>query len=161
MHPVAETDNFVGLLGLQLDEVSPDRVTAHLEVRPELHQPFGILHGGVHCSIVETLASVAAAVWLGQDGHVVGVANQTDFLRAVRTGVPACRGPAGPAGPDPAVVDGADLGRRRSVGREGAGQVAERPLDRGLGPTCLTVNSTGSRRRPPSHSVVIVREWNL
>ena len=87
MHPVAETDNFLGLLGLQLDDVSPDRVTAHLEVRPELHQPFGILHGGVHCSIVETLASVAAAVWLGQDGHVVGVANQTDFLRAVRTGV--------------------------------------------------------------------------
>ena len=82
MHPVAETDNFLGLLGLQLDDVSPDRVTAHLEVRPELHQPFGILHGGVHCSIVETLASVAAAVWLGQDGHVVGVANQTDFLRA-------------------------------------------------------------------------------
>ena len=71
MHPVAETDNFVGLLGLELDEVSPDRVTAHLEVRPELHQPFGILHGGVHCSIVETLASVAAAVWLGDDGHHV------------------------------------------------------------------------------------------
>jgi 1,4-dihydroxy-2-naphthoyl-CoA hydrolase len=41
----------------------------------------------VHCSIVETLASVAAAVWLGADGHVVGVANQTDFLRAVRAGV--------------------------------------------------------------------------
>jgi 1,4-dihydroxy-2-naphthoyl-CoA hydrolase len=87
MHPVAETDNFVGLLGLELDEISPDRVTAHLDVRPELHQPFGILHGGVHCSIVETLASVAAAVWLGDDGHVVGVANQTDFLRAVRSGV--------------------------------------------------------------------------
>jgi 1,4-dihydroxy-2-naphthoyl-CoA hydrolase len=87
MHPVAETDNFVGLLGLELDEVSPDRVTAHLQVRPELHQPFGILHGGVHCSIVETLASVAAAVWLGEDGHVVGVANQTDFLRAVRSGI--------------------------------------------------------------------------
>jgi hypothetical protein len=35
MHPVAETDIFVVLVGLQLDEVSPDRVTAHLEVRPE------------------------------------------------------------------------------------------------------------------------------
>jgi 1,4-dihydroxy-2-naphthoyl-CoA hydrolase len=87
MHPVTETDNFVGLLGLELDEITPDRVTAHLPVRPELHQPFGLLHGGVHCSIVETLASVAAAVWLGDDGHVVGVANQTDFLRAVRSGV--------------------------------------------------------------------------
>ncbi|MBD0292379.1 MAG: PaaI family thioesterase [Jiangellaceae bacterium] len=80
------TDNFIKLLGLEFDEVTADRVTARLTVRPELHQPFGILHGGVHCSIVETLASVAGAVWLGDDGHVVGVANQTDFLRAVRSG---------------------------------------------------------------------------
>ena len=86
MHPVAETDNFVGLIGLEFDEISPDRVTAHLSVRPELHQPFGLLHGGVHCAIVETLASVGAGVWLGDGGYVVGVANQTDFLRAVRSG---------------------------------------------------------------------------
>ena len=86
MHPVAETDSFVGLIGLEFDEISPDRVTAHLSVRPELHQPYGLLHGGVHCAIVETLASFGAGAWLGDGGYVVGVANQTDFLRAVRSG---------------------------------------------------------------------------
>ncbi|MGH8775970.1 MAG: PaaI family thioesterase [Jiangellaceae bacterium] len=87
MHQVADMDKgLTGLIGLELDEVSADRVTAHLPVRPELHQPFGILHGGVHCAVVETLASVAAALWLGDEGHVVGVSNQTDFLRAVSEG---------------------------------------------------------------------------
>ena len=87
MPPAAEpARDFIDLIGLELDDVSADRVTAHLTVRPELYQPFGILHGGVHCAIVETLASVAASVWFGEDGHVVGVANQTDFLRAVRSG---------------------------------------------------------------------------
>jgi uncharacterized protein (TIGR00369 family) len=45
------------------------------------------MHGGVYCSVVETAASVGAALWLGDRGQVVGVSNQTDFLRAVREGV--------------------------------------------------------------------------
>jgi len=55
--------------------------------RPELHQPYGIVHGGVHCAVIETLASVGAAVWMGERGQVVGVNNNTDFYRAVREGV--------------------------------------------------------------------------
>ncbi|MDQ6937394.1 MAG: PaaI family thioesterase, partial [Actinomycetota bacterium] len=47
---------------------------------------YGIVHGGVYCTIVETLASVAGAVWFGERGDVVGVANHTNFLRAVRGG---------------------------------------------------------------------------
>ncbi len=85
-HP-ALTSGFAGLIGVEFTELTPDRVTARWKVRPELHQPYGILHGGVHCAVVETVASVAAAVWLGGKGQVVGVSNQTDFLRAVREGV--------------------------------------------------------------------------
>ncbi|NLU80536.1 PaaI family thioesterase [Micromonospora sp. HNM0581] len=77
---------FFNLLGLELDEVSGDRVTIRWQIRPELQQPYGILHGGVHCSVVETAASIGAALWLGERGQVVGVSNQTDFLRAVREG---------------------------------------------------------------------------
>ncbi|MEU4681491.1 PaaI family thioesterase [Micromonospora sp. NPDC023737] len=80
------TGGFVALLGLKFDEVSGDRVVIRWQVRPELHQPFGIQHGGVYCSVVETAASVGASVWLGDRGTVVGVSNQTDFLRAVRDG---------------------------------------------------------------------------
>jgi uncharacterized protein (TIGR00369 family) len=61
-------------------------VVATWTARPELHQPYGIVHGGVHCSVIETLASVGAALWMGERGKVVGVNNNTDFYRAVREG---------------------------------------------------------------------------
>ena len=82
----APTGPFVQHLGLDLTEVSGDRVVATWVARPDLHQPYGIVHGGVHCSVVETLASFGAATWLGQQGQVVGVNNNTDFFWAVATG---------------------------------------------------------------------------
>ncbi|MBO4209942.1 hotdog fold thioesterase [Micromonospora echinofusca] len=92
------TGGFVALLGLELVETTADRVVIRWRVRPELHQPYGIQHGGVYCAVVETAASIGAGFWWGDRGTVVGVANQTDFLRAVRdgeltaTGTPVHRG---------------------------------------------------------------------
>jgi len=77
---------FDTVLGVQYVEASGDRVVAQWQVTPDLQQPYGILHGGVHCAVVEGTASVAAALWFGERGRVVGVANQTDFLRAVTGG---------------------------------------------------------------------------
>ena len=81
--------SFVSHLGVEFVEAGPDRVVATWAARPELHQPYGIVHGGVHCSVIETLASVGAALWVAQqrpDAKVVGVNNNTDFYRAVREG---------------------------------------------------------------------------
>ncbi len=92
------TTGFDSVLGLSWGEVTDDRVVASFEVTPQLQQPYGILHGGVLCSVVETVGSVAGAVWWGDRGHVVGTANHTNFLRAVRegtltaTGLPVHRG---------------------------------------------------------------------
>lgn len=77
---------FEEVIGLRFAEISPDRVTASWTVGPQLHQPYGIVHGGAYCSVVETMASYAGAVWFGERGNVVGVSNTTDFLRAVREG---------------------------------------------------------------------------
>jgi 1,4-dihydroxy-2-naphthoyl-CoA hydrolase len=82
-----EYDGFDTLLGLQISSVTPDEVVASFEVRPELLQPYGLLHGGVLCSVVETVGSVAGATWFGDRGSVVGTSNHTNFLRAVREGV--------------------------------------------------------------------------
>lgn len=73
---------------LHLGEVGPSRVTATLELGPAHHQPFGIVHGGVWASIVETVASVGASAAAKQQGQatVVGVANHTDFLRSMSEG---------------------------------------------------------------------------
>jgi len=79
--------NFQELLGIELVEASEDKVVFTCPIKPHLHQPYGILHGGVYCSIVETAASVAGAMWLGDKGYVVGVVNTTNFIRATREGV--------------------------------------------------------------------------
>src|SRR5690348_7680459 len=78
--------NFAEHLGIELTKADGDGVEATWKARPELHQPYGIVHGGVHCTVVETLASIAAALWIGDRGRVVGVNNNTDFYRAVTEG---------------------------------------------------------------------------
>ena len=77
---------FVKLLGVRFEHVSGDRVVLTCPVTPDLHQPFGLVHGGVHATLAETAASVGGAYWFGDQGKVVGVSNHTDFLRAVRGG---------------------------------------------------------------------------
>ena len=79
-------EGFDRTIGLQITSATADEVTATIEVTPALLQPYGLLHGGVLCSVVETLGSVGGAVWFGDRGNVVGVNNSTHFLRAVREG---------------------------------------------------------------------------
>jgi uncharacterized protein (TIGR00369 family) len=78
---------WVQFLGLEIVDVSGDGMTVRWTVTEDHWQPYGIVHGGVHCTVVETVASLSAAAWFGDRGHVVGVSNQTDFLRAAREGV--------------------------------------------------------------------------
>jgi uncharacterized protein (TIGR00369 family) len=75
-------------LGLKYIEVTPDGGSAALVITDKLLQPWGIVHGGVYCSIIESLGSVSGAVWLSENGGgtVVGVNNNTDFLRAITAG---------------------------------------------------------------------------
>jgi uncharacterized protein (TIGR00369 family) len=80
------TGEFVRHLGIEITDATGDQVVANWTAAPKHHQPYGIVHGGVHCSVVETLASVGAAMWLGDRGQVVGVNNNTDFYRAARDG---------------------------------------------------------------------------
>ena len=79
-------EGFDKTIGLQITSATADEVVATIEVTPALLQPYGLLHGGVLCSVVETLGSVGGAVWFGDRGNVVGVNNSTHFLRAVREG---------------------------------------------------------------------------
>jgi 1,4-dihydroxy-2-naphthoyl-CoA hydrolase len=85
---MSDAAHFDAWLGLVLDEATADRVTARLVVTPSHTQPYGVVHGGVYCSIVESLASVGAATWAMEKGlvGVVGVHNATDFLRSTREG---------------------------------------------------------------------------
>jgi uncharacterized protein (TIGR00369 family) len=74
-------------MGITILEATPDEVSCEWEVTEKHHQGYGIVHGGVHCGVVETLASLGAAVVARPRGQrVVGLENTTSFIRAVRSG---------------------------------------------------------------------------
>jgi 1,4-dihydroxy-2-naphthoyl-CoA hydrolase len=77
---------FDTLLGARFLEASGERVVAEIDVRPELHQPAGIVHGGVYTTLVESTASVGAFLWREGERPVVGITNSTDFLRSISEG---------------------------------------------------------------------------
>lgn len=78
---------WAALTGIEIVTATRDEVRAKVAIRPEHRQPHGIVHGGVYATVVETLASVGAAIDAGAKGlHVVGLENTTSFVRAVREG---------------------------------------------------------------------------
>lgn len=78
---------FLAAAGLQLDEVSGTRVTGHLDLGPEHHTPWGVVHGGIYTTAVESAASIGASLAVAENGQfAVGVNNSTDFLRAATGG---------------------------------------------------------------------------
>ena len=74
------------LLGIRVEEASGDRVVVVCAVTPDLHQPYGLVHGGVYAVLAETAASHGAAAWLDGRARTFGISNHTDFLRPVREG---------------------------------------------------------------------------
>ena len=74
---------FLEAAGLEMTEASGTRVVGHLELGPEHHTPWGVVHGGVYTTAVESAASVGASIAVAERGQfAVGLNNSTDFLRA-------------------------------------------------------------------------------
>jgi 1,4-dihydroxy-2-naphthoyl-CoA hydrolase len=78
---------FLQAAGLILDEITAARVTGHLLLGPDHHTPWGIVHGGIYTTAVESAASVGASTAVRDRGQVaVGLTNTTHFLRPVTEG---------------------------------------------------------------------------
>ncbi len=85
--PFKHACGFDGLYGLEVTELSPERVAGSVEVRDELKQPAGLVHGGVYAAIAESLASIATAIAVGTDRKLaMGLSNQTNFLHPITEG---------------------------------------------------------------------------
>lgn len=83
----AAADGWLAAMGLKLIQATRDEVVAELEVRPHHLQAYGVVHGGVHAGIIESIASIGAALNVMPEGRsVVGLENHTSFIRAVRSG---------------------------------------------------------------------------
>jgi 1,4-dihydroxy-2-naphthoyl-CoA hydrolase len=80
-------EGWLQAMGVTITKATQDEVRAELTVGPEHLQGYGIVHGGVHCGLIESLASIGAAlVALPRNQSVVGLENNTSFVRAVRAG---------------------------------------------------------------------------
>lgn len=82
-------NGFDSSLNLNYVSVEQDEVRAAITIDSSLWQPAGIVHGGVFCSIVESVASAGATAWVLENSTecaFVGIANTTDFFRSVRDG---------------------------------------------------------------------------
>jgi uncharacterized protein (TIGR00369 family) len=78
---------FVKAAGLVIDEVSGTRVTGHIDLKPGHHTPWGIVHGGVYATAIESAASIGASAAVRDQGRVaVGLTNTTHFLRSLDAG---------------------------------------------------------------------------
>jgi uncharacterized protein (TIGR00369 family) len=74
-------------MGLRLVRATREEVAAEMTIQTCHLQAYGIVHGGVYAGIIESLASIGAAIHAIAEGKsVVGLENHTSFLRAVREG---------------------------------------------------------------------------
>jgi len=85
--PFRFDQGFDRLYGLEVTELTEHVVRGRVEVRDELKQPIGLIHGGVYASMAESLASTGTGMAVMPEGNIgVGLSNQTSFLRPITEG---------------------------------------------------------------------------
>ena len=83
----AEMSEFLRVAGLRFAEVGGDGVRGWIDLDERHHTPWGVVHGGVYVSAVESAASLGASAAVEERGQfAVGLNNTTDFLRPMRKG---------------------------------------------------------------------------
>jgi uncharacterized protein (TIGR00369 family) len=79
--------HFAELLGIEWLDLDPEHSRARVAIRDELRQPFGLMHGGVMSSLVESICSYVTAGAVYDDGMAaMGQAINVSFLRPITEG---------------------------------------------------------------------------
>ena len=73
-------------LGIEFTEITHERVVGTMPVAGNT-QPYGILHGGAHAALAETLGSVGAALHAGPNRFPVGIELSCSHHRSVSEGL--------------------------------------------------------------------------
>lgn len=77
---------FPGLIGMQLTEVSQERVVGTLKVRPDLCTIGNTVHGGALMAFADTLGAVGTFINLPEGKRTTTVESSTKFIGAARAG---------------------------------------------------------------------------
>jgi uncharacterized protein (TIGR00369 family) len=84
---LTESSDLMALLEIEFDEVTRTKVSGSVAADERHHQPWGVVHGGLFTTAIETFATTGAYESVREQGQqAVGVANVTDFVRPHRTG---------------------------------------------------------------------------
>jgi len=86
LKPVEET--LLGALGIEIKELTSERVTATMPVHAATHQPFGLLHGGASVALAETVASIGTWNLIDQENEIcVGLEINANHLKSKSSGM--------------------------------------------------------------------------
>ncbi|HWE12870.1 MAG TPA: PaaI family thioesterase [Solirubrobacteraceae bacterium] len=87
MTELARSSDLLALLEIDFEEIGPTHVSGSVAADERHHQPWGLVHGGLYTTVIETFATIGAFEAVRSRGQqAVGVSNATDFLRPHRAG---------------------------------------------------------------------------
>lgn len=85
--PGAPESHFDELLGTEWLDDDPEHARVRVPIRDELRQPFGLMHGGVLSSLIESVCSRSTALVVFGDGMAaMGQSIDVSFLRPITAG---------------------------------------------------------------------------
>ena len=81
-----ESVPFARFLGIELDEIDAGVATLSFEIKPELKQNHGVVHGGAIASLIDSATAFAIISLLPTDEHATTVDLTISYLRPLTEG---------------------------------------------------------------------------
>jgi len=86
IHEKFETNHFPRLLGIEIDSIEEGRAVLSVEVRKELKQLQGVMHGGAIASLIDTAVAFAIVGASEPEARFTTVEMKINYLSAIREG---------------------------------------------------------------------------
>jgi len=83
---------FAKMIGMRLVHMRPNEAVIEIEMRDELRQPSGVLHGGVTATLIDTAMAFAVITRLAEDERASTIDLTVHYLRPHTTGTITCTG---------------------------------------------------------------------
>lgn len=81
---------FSKLIGMRLDDLQPDLAVISIDMRDDLRQPSGVLHGGVTATLIDTAMAFAVRTRLGLTEATATIDLTVHYVRPHMTGKFVC-----------------------------------------------------------------------
>lgn len=84
--PADQQPPFASYVGIRITSLTPDRLEAELEIRPELGNRNGVAHGGAIMTFTDNLAGTASTANVPEDKSVTTIEAKINFFAAIPVG---------------------------------------------------------------------------